>query len=292
MRKTRTLALAALGLFLIPAPAQSQVLDLGDGGAFTNAINPSNIGRATPGAFWDNNSADNNPPTNCNAGFFAIGNFSVNCRNQTAGTFGNQGGYSYYFGNGASGFGSPAFMFSGVHGYDLSLIGAVSGRNSEIGIFTRSYQPVGAAGGFVYNFTALPGFGSKTIGSTFHISPGMDWGFYIKNLFNPQAGGCGTSLNCSDATGGFSTLPFQQFALFSKYGVKQPTPFGQFLVGAEDNALEVLPNNFSFDSDYNDYLIAVTATPEPVTMGLLATGLVGIAGVGFIRRRRENNDQE
>ena len=37
--------------------------------------------------------------------------------------------------------------------------------------------------------------------------------------------------------------------------------------------------------DYNDMVVDVTNTPEPATMGLLALGLVGMAGAGALRRR-------
>jgi len=32
-----------------------------------------------------------------------------------------------------------------------------------------------------------------------------------------------------------------------------------------------------------------TVTPEPMSMALMATGLVGLAGAGFIQRRRRRN---
>ena len=43
------------------------------------------------------------------------------------------------------------------------------------------------------------------------------------------------------------------------------------------------------DLDRNDFTIRVTTTPEPGTIGLLATGLIGLVGAGAARRRRNNS---
>jgi hypothetical protein len=262
------------GLLALPAIASAQVLDLGGGGAFVNPITATNLGRDA-GWFWDNGSSDarsGNP--NCNAGFYALGTLSAGCGNQAAGTLANQGGFTEGFAA-AGGLGPAPFMFSGSYGYNLTLSGALSAGISEIGIFTRTDN---GQGGWNYNFTAIPTFGAKLVNSTFQIGGGSDWGFYIRNTFNPATGGCGGPLfDCSDATGGFAGASFQQFALFGGGG-------SSYLVGAEDNKLGLLGSGF--DSDYNDYLIEVTVTPEPLSMALLASGLIGLAGAGYVQRRR------
>lgn len=274
----------ALGLAGLPAVASAQVLDLGGGGAFTNPINPTNAGR-TNGWFWDNLSADQRVgATECNVGFFAIGTLDAGCANQAPGTFANQGGFA-----GGTGFGSgngyqPApFMFSGQYKYRLRLVGSMAGRTSEFGLFSLADDGS-------YAFTAIPSFGAKQIGSTNQVLAGSDWGFYIRNTFNPATGGClSPTHDCSDATGGYIGAPFQQFVLMRSAG---PGPSGSFsyLVGAEDNRLGVLPNASFADSDYNDYIVEVTVTtPEPMSMALMATGLVGLAGASFVQRRRRRN---
>jgi hypothetical protein len=271
----------ALGLAALPVVASAQVLDLGGGGSFSQPIGASNAGR-TSGWFYDNLSADKTASaTECNVGFFAVGTMDAGCANQAPGTFANQGGFV-----GGTGFGSgdgfqPApFMFDGAYRYNLRLVGSMAGKTSEFGIFTKADD-----GSYV--FTAIPSFGAKVINSTWSVLAGSDWGFYIRNTFNPATGGCfDDNHDCSDATGGYSASPFQQFVLMRS----ADSPY-RYLVGAEDNRLELLPNRSFYDSDYNDYIVEVTAitTPEPMSMALMATGLVGLAGAGFIQRRRRRN---
>lgn len=278
----RTLASVPFILSLAVTPClQAQVLDLGGGGAFTNPIVPVNGGRASGGWFWDNLSADATlGNSECNAGFFAVGAMDAGCANQAPGTFANQGGFDggTFWSNGDN----PApFMFSGAYDYQLRLVGSLAGKQSEFGIFTRSWD--GQA--WVYAFTGIPAFGSKSVGSVFSVGTGLDWGFYIRNTFNPTTGGCESpDTDCSDATGGYSQSPFNQFVLMRSSGVGGY----RYLVGAEDNELGLLPNASYWDSDYNDYLVEVTVTPEPASMALVATGLVALSLAGYRRRRRES----
>jgi len=280
--------LLALGFAAFPAVSSAQVLDLGGGGAFTNPINPTNTGR-TLGWFWDNLSADQTvAATECNVGFFAIGTMSAGCTNQATGTLANQGHFV-----GGTGFGSgdgyqpPPFMFSGEYGYNLKLVGSLAGLNSEFGIFMIAEDGS-------YLFTAIPSFGAKVIGSTYSVGYGTDWGFYIRNTFNPATGGCLSPTNdCSDATGGYTGASFQQFVLMRSAG-QDANGYYTYLAGAEDNRLDLMNNPNFYDSDYNDYIVEVTVvgtttTPEPMSMALMATGLVGLAGAGFVQRRRRRN---
>jgi hypothetical protein len=276
---TLTFALIAAAA---PAAAHAQVLDFG-AGAFSGPIVPSNAGR-TSGWFWDNLSSDQNGAASaCNVGFFAVGTMDPDCSNQAPGTLANQGGFV-----GASALGdgqnpSP-FMFSGANTYNLTLLGSLAGLDSEVGIFTRTFD--GSA--WLYSFTGIASFGARVIGSTYNVGAGLDWGFFIRNSFNPAAGGCDSpDADCSDATGGFSGEPFQQFVLLRSANPGS-NGFYRYLVGIEDNRLELLDNPSYWDSDYNDYMIEVTVTPEPLSMALMATGLVGLAGAGFLKRRRRS----
>lgn len=215
-------------------------------GAFV-AANPNNTGRAT-GAFWDNKSADElTTVMRCNSGFYAVGTISSGCDNQAGASFANRGGYSTYFGDGAGNRDATAFSFAPGFEYTVTLRGTYAGNVSEVGYYTVS--------GGVNTYFPVAAWGSKTVGSSVLINTnGRPWGFYIRNTVLSATAGCGgTSYYCSQAEGGFTALPRQQFALF---GNASGTGW---LAGVEDNFLELLPNGFFRDSDYNDYMFSITA---------------------------------
>ena len=230
----------------VPSPS-TLVVPIGDPGSFTNSIVANNSGRATT-EFWDNTSADLASVEACNVGFFATGTLVGDCKNETAGSDARQGGFSTYFGDGGGARDAAGFMFKGGYEYKITLKGAYHGDPSEVGWFTKS--------GGVYTLNPIPAWGSSTLDFAVVINSAADWGFYVKNAFNSTGGGCvGTDTYCSDATGGFTALPAQQFALMLDAAKTR------YLVGVEDNKLELLPNGQQRDSDYNDYIFWVDPTP-------------------------------
>jgi hypothetical protein len=276
-------AAPAGGANLVITPVLSDAIVTTTGGSFANAIVPTEAGRGT-GAFWDNvSSDDHDPPTvKCNIGYFAIGTISPLCNFTAPGS--TPGGYANYFGNGAGNTGSPDFMFAGKYSYDVKIVGAYSFGTSTVGWFTKS--------GGVYTLNAVPQWGAKNIGVAITVNTGgLDWGFFASNAnFTGQRTCGGTTDNtCSDATGGFTTQPLQQHALFIN------STGDQFLVGLEDNLLGLWngdcpsalhpgcspPNPTNQDSDYQDYIFNIVphviAPPlcDFITFGRLVTQVGG-----------------
>ena len=220
-------------------------------GTFSTFV-ANNSGRLTT-EFWDNASADDAATSACNIGFYASGTLATDCQNQAPGSNANQGGFTKYWGDGVGGRDASGFAFDGARSYAVSLIGSYAGEASIVGWYTKF------AG--VYDFHPVPAWSGRTINSNLTIDAaltgGKPWGFFIRNEINPNTGGCGgPNTDCSDAEGGYTIIPFNQFAMFSNGDQSK------FLIGTEDNALELLPNGYFRDSDYNDYIWSVIPAPE------------------------------
>lgn len=223
------------------------VINAGSGviatGQFTTFV-ANESGRTTT-EFWDNASADNVPGSQCNSGFFVVGTIGVACKSEAAGSYANRGLFptgAMFLGTGAGFFSPNAFTFAGSRTYKVKLLGSYAGDASTVGWYTKS--------GGVYTFNAVAAWGARTINSELTIDPGTSqWGFFVRNIYINPTGSCGPQTACTDATGGFTGAPFQQFALFSNSAQTK------FMVGIEDNIIEVLIGDQ--DEDHNDYMFSV-----------------------------------
>lgn len=143
---------------------------------------------------------------------------------------------------------------SGGSGAALMIEVAGLSNSNQFGWYLAGSDPTNAA-------NRHPLFlGPQTAGATSNFNPSGSYGFYI------LAGGA--TLYTSTLYGGAKD---QHFALF------QSQPGGAIWVGVEDLALK------TGDRDYNDMVIKITPVPEPSSLALLGTGLVGLGSL--VRRK-------
>jgi hypothetical protein len=205
--------------------------------------------------YWNHDSWDG---PGMNIGFCMAG--TGNCTTQLSPA---PGALPYW---GASGGAAvPSFYF---------LTSNPGGSQAALKVEIAGYANINILGWFAYDPTTGKIVGTPQIifagpasaGATATFVPTQYYGFFLQVGTNGPIYYTVSGLNVSDTNR-------QHFVVFQ--GANQ-----NFWIGAED-----LPSSHT-DFDYNDMVVRISPVPEPGTLVLLGTGLIGIAGL--VRRKAKS----
>ena len=212
---------------------------------------PSNAG--TNGYYWDNGSYDGTIGT-MNVGYCLTG--TGECAGQIASPPGN---IPFWSGDGAGAADMSMFFQSTAPGVDASALKIEIAGNAGINVFGWfETNSTGSIVGALHTIFTGP----DSNGAVAVFTPTTYYGLYFQ----------GENGNTFYSVAGLGSDPnYQHFAVFDGGN-------GGFWIGMED-----LPFSHPTDFDYNDMIVSITPVPEPTTLVMFGSGLLGLASA--LRRK-------